>query len=575
MLGWIGNDQSMKMSESSRGQDKKLAVNNNPNLFSMVEHHLACITPVKGGVNKGKTLHPIYGNEIYHIDTYANKEKLKSDERYHLVLLAKNQKGLENLFAITTEAGIHKVKGKTKDFQLVEEQFLDTHGEGIICLSACLGGKIAKLIVAGKYDEAKKLAWHFNGIFEEFYLEIQPHDMLPEQVLVNNALLQMHKETGIPLVITSDSHYVRKEDKEYHDILKEIDHMKGFVTNSYMWTPDELIDWCNKNGVPLEAIENTAKIADSCVADITPTDPKGLMPSFPCPPGYTEDSYLIKLTNEGMLHRFKVNKKIKDIRPYISRMNYELSIITQMGFSGYFLILWDWFKWCKQNDVLLGPGRGSAAGSVVAYFLDITKIDPIEHGLMFERFLNPQRIEEPDIDTDVSKVDRPKAIAYLQSKYGADYVCQIATFGQYRLKNTIKAVLSSEKGYTAEFQNSITRQIPDLLSGNAVTYDFLEDVVNKPEKHDDLKDSEIAQCNRVYDMLQDLFAKYPDVEKAVKKICGAISSIGAHAGGVVISSKPLSKHIPLMKGGAAAVLNVSQFNMDGVHYFHGLSLGHS
>ena len=396
MLGWIGNDQSMKMSESSRGQDKKLAVNNNPNLFSMVEHHLACITPVKGGVNKGKTLHPIYGNEIYHIDTYANKEKLKSDERYHLVLLAKNQKGLENLFAITTEAGIHKVKGKTKDFQLVEEQFLDTHGEGIICLSACLGGKIAKLIVAGKYDEAKKLAWHFNGIFEEFYLEIQPHDMLPEQVLVNNALLQMHKETGIPLVITSDSHYVRKEDKEYHDILKEIDHMKGFVTNSYMWTPDELIDWCNKNGVPLEAIENTAKIADSCVADITPTDPKGLMPSFPCPPGYTEDSYLIKLTNEGMLHRFKVNKKIKDIRPYISRMNYELSIITQMGFSGYFLILWDWFKWCKQNDVLLGPGRGSAAGSVVAYFLDITKIDPIENGLIFERFLNPQRIEEPD-----------------------------------------------------------------------------------------------------------------------------------------------------------------------------------
>lgn len=549
-----------------------LAITEHSNMYSLIESHLACVTPQKGGEIKGKTLKPIYGNEIYHVDTYVGKEKFTSKDRYHLVLLAKDQEGLENLFAITTEGGMNKVKGKSKDFQLVEEKYLDDHGKGIIALSGCVGGKVAQHVIAGNYEEAKRLALHFNDIFDEFYLELQPHEF-PDQLLVNEAFLRMSKETGIPLVITSDSHYVYKEDKKYHDIMKQIDFLPPFTTESHMWTPDELITWCNANGVPLEAIENTAKIADKCTADITPKDTKGLMPDYPCPDGHTENSYLIKVANEGLRHRFIVNKNIRDLKKYTRRLNYELSIITQMGFASYFLILWDWFKYCKANDILLGPGRGSGAGSLVAYVLDITKIDPIKNGLVFERFLNPFRIEEPDVDTDISKLDRARAIKYLEEKYGSDHVCQIATYGQYKLKNTIKAVLSAERGYTAEFQNSITKQIPDMLGGEGVTYELLESIVTQPEKHDDLTDREIAQANGCYNMLQELFAEHQDVEYAVKKICGAISSIGAHAGGVVISSKVLKKHIPLMKGGAAAVLNVSQTNMDGIHYLHALIFG--
>lgn len=500
-----------------------LAITEHSNMYSYIESHLACTQPLKGG--NGKTIKCIYGNEIYHIDSYVNKEKITGKERYHLVLLAKNDKGLENLFDITTEAGMNKVKGKTKDFQMVEEKYLDNHGEGIIALSACVGGKIGHYAIKGEYEKAKALAIHFNSIFEEFYLEIQPHDF-PEQKILNDALLRIHNETGIPLVITSDSHYVYDEDKKYHDIMKQIDFLPPFTTKSHLWTPDELITWCNANNIPLSAIENTAKIADSCTADITPKDAKGLMPDFPCPEGYTEDSYLIKLANDGLKYRFSVNNEINDIRPYIKRMNYELDIIIQMGYAGYFLILNDWFRWCKENDVLLGPGRGSAAGSLVCYLLDITKIDPIKNGLIFERFLNPERLDEPDVDTDISKLDRPKAIKYLEDKYGADFVCQIATFGQYKLKNTIKAVLSAERGYTAEFQNSITKQIPDMLGGEGVTYELLESIVTEPEKHDDLTDREIAQATGCYNMLQDLFSEHQDVEYAVKKICGAISSIG-------------------------------------------------
>ncbi len=565
-----------------------LAITDHSNMYAMIDQHLACTQSLKGD-KQNRTLKCIYGNEIYVIEDYDAYENLPAKRspkftqaeldnynhykaRYHLVVLAKGQDGLESLFDITTEAGTHKVKGATKDFQLVEEKYLNKHGKGLIGLSACSAGRIGQLIIAGKYEEAKKWAVHYDTIFDEFYLEIQPHDSYPDQVLINNALIQMNQETGIPLVITSDSHYIYKQDKAYHDIMKQIDNMQGFTTESHMWTPDELIDWCNANGVPLEAIENTAKIADSCTADITPKDTKGLMPEFECPPGYTSDSYLIKVVNEGFKQRFTVNDHMQDIQEYINRLYYELGIIIQMGFADYFLILWDWFKWCKQNDILLGPGRGSAAGSLVAYFLDITKIDPIKNGLIFERFLNPERLDEPDIDTDISKLDRPRAIKYLEDKYGAEFVCQIATFGQYKIKNTIKAVLSAERGFTAEFQNSITKQIPDLLSGNQVTYDFIEDVVNNPEKHDDLKESEVAQCNRVYTMLQDLFTQYPDVGMAVKKLCGAINSIGAHAGGVVISSKVLKKHIPLMKGGASAVLRVCQTNMDGIHYLRGLKI---
>lgn len=553
-----------------------LAITEHSNVFSMVNSHEACTTPLKNDPNK-KTVKPIYGNEIYHVEDLKNIDMTDAKERYHLVLLAKNDKGLENLFEITTHAGLNKCKpGKSrKDFQITDEIFFRKHGEGIIALSACMGGKIGRLIVEGKYEEAKSWALEMDSVFDEFYLEIQPHDTLPEQMLINDALLKINRETGLPLVITSDSHYVKKEDKKYHDLMKQIDFLSPFTVDAHMWTPDELIKWCNTYGVPLEAIENTAKIADKCTADITPKDSKGLMPNFPCPSGYNEDSYLIKLVIEGFKKRFTDNKNITNISEYIVRLNYEIDVITQMGFSGYFLILWDWFLYCKKNKIPLGPGRGSAGGSLVAYCLDITKVDPIKNGLIFERFLNVERIEEPDVDSDVSKLHRTQAIEYLKTKYGAAFVCQIITFGQYKLKNTIKAVLSAERGFTADYQNSITKIIPDTLGDDTVSYKLLEDIVNDPDKYlatDKITDREFAVAVNVYNTLQEVFKENPEVKDAITKLSGAISSTGIHAGGVVISSKPIGKHIPLMKGSDTAVLPVCQTNMDGIHFFRGLKI---
>lgn len=375
-----------------------LAITEHGNAYSTILHHESCVNPIKGDPEK-RTLKPLYGNEIYHIEDLEKEEITTYKQFNHLVLIAKNDIGLKNLFKITTHSGLNKCKpGTKKDFQVTDEKFLAQHGEGIIALSACLGGKLPKLIKENKYEEAKAWAIKMSKVFDEFYLELQPHTTIPEQMVVNDALIKIHKETGLPIVLTTDSHYVKKEDKKYHTLMLQLENPKstGYESENHLYTPEELIDFCNEYNVPLEALENTAKIADLCTADITPKDPKGLMPSYPCPDGHNEDSYLIKLANEGLKRRFEINKDIVEIGDYISRLNYELDIITQMGFSAYFLILWDWFRWCKENKIPLGPGRGSAAGSLVAYTLDITKIDPIKNKLVFERFLNPSRIEEPD-----------------------------------------------------------------------------------------------------------------------------------------------------------------------------------
>ena len=356
-------------------------------MYSNILYHEACVNPLKSDEEK-RTLKPVYGNEIYHTEDLEVSTITSSRDLNHLILLAKNDIGLRNLFKITTHSGLNKMRPSSrsrKDFQVTDEKFIEKHGEGIICLSACLGGKLSKLIMDNKYEEAKNWAIKMSKIFDEFYLEIQPHDTIPEQLIVNDAIMRISKETNIPVVLTTDTHYILKEDKKYHNLMLQMDNAKPYESESHFWTPEELIDFCNKYNIPLEVIENTEKIFNACNADVTPKDPKGLMPNFPCPDGYNEDAYLIKLATEGLKKRFEINKDIKNIREYIVRLNYELDIITQMGFSGYFLILYDWFKWCKENKIPLGPGRGSAAGSLVAYCLDITKIDPIKNGLIFER----------------------------------------------------------------------------------------------------------------------------------------------------------------------------------------------
>ena len=543
------------------------AMTDNSNMYGLIEYHKACINQLES--NSCKKLKPIYGNEIYHINNYIDISKLKYEEIYHLVLLAANDEGLENLYAITTEAGIHKVKLPSYDMPAAEESYLEEHGRGIIALSGGLYSKIGHFIINGQYEEAKDLALYFQNIFDEFYLEILPYDDCDEVMFINKALLKIHKETGLPLVITGDTHYIYKEDKEYQDILKSINNMEISKVNSYMRTPEEMISWCRENDIPLEAVENTGRIADKCSVDITPKDTKSLMPSFKCPKGYIPNSYLKKEIFLGFKKKFLLGNKTSFIKKYIERLNYEYKIITAMGYSSYFLILWDWCRYCKNNDILLGPGRGSCTGSLIAYCLDITNIDPVKNNLIFERFLNPERMDEPDIDTDVASVDRKEAIEYFQNKYGIEYVCQIAAFNKYKIKSTIKAVLSR---YDNKFKNDITKNIPDFLGGESVTYELLEDIKKNPYNHNNLSQREINQGIIIYDKLQKLFTKDPKLEKAVKKICGGISKISIHAGGVVIFSQKIKKHMPLMMGSESAVLLVSQLNMEGIHYLHGLKI---
>lgn len=359
------------------------------NIFSLPKHYDACNNPD----HKERKTKAIYGCEVYHcIDLKNNPD----NHRYHLVLLAKNQEGLTNLYRIVSHGGVNVFKPKQKSFPVTDLEFIKHHGKGIIALTACVGGLIPDLILNGKESEALDYLNLFNQIFDEVYLEVQPHEF-PEQLLVNNKLVEMSLSTQSDLVMTCDSHYIKETDSQYHNILKNMAHQRIFNTNNHLYSGEEMEAYCLKYDIPLEAISNSAKIAHACNVDPKPKDHRALLPVFPCPPGYDEASYLRMLSFKGLKEKLEKNK-VSDPVGYIKKMIYELEIICNAGFAGYFLILGDWFEWCRQNDILCGPGRGSAAGSIVSYALDITKVDPIKNGFFFERFLNPGRLEFPDID---------------------------------------------------------------------------------------------------------------------------------------------------------------------------------
>lgn len=344
-------------------------------------------------VNNGKTLKPIYGVELYHslVDSSTEEKNIK----YHMPIIAKTQEGLTNLYEIASYAGLHMIEGKSKNFPRTDLNNIREFGKGIIGLSGCLGGYIPKLLLQGRYNEAKELAIILNDSFDEFYLELQANDM-PEQKIVNADLLRIHRETDVGIVITCDSHYVYKEDKIAHDILVKIAYGKdGFDDYAHFQTPDEIQKYCIDNDIPLYAMDNTVKIYESCNVELKPKDKKGLMPEFTVPKGYSDDTFLEEIAFKGLFERIKEQGFI-DTKDRVKRLRYELDVVKMQGFSSYFLILWDWVKYCRQNNIIIGPGRGSAAGSLLAYCLKITNIDPITHGLMFERFLNPERKSAPD-----------------------------------------------------------------------------------------------------------------------------------------------------------------------------------
>lgn len=347
----------------------------------------------KGKDSKGNKCNAkaIYGCELYMCETrmYADIK-----ERYHIVVLAKTQEGLSNLYSLVSVGGINAVESRKKKYPRIEESEMKKFGKGLIATSACIGGIIPQLIINGNYQQAKEKALLYNSFFDEFYLEVQPHE-IPEQLLVNQSLIQMSQEIGIPLVITCDTHYIEKQHSVYHDILKFMDHMKGFTTKNYLMSFDEIYNYCIKYNIPLSCITNTVKIAERCNVDPSCKDSKGMLPVFTCPRGYNPDTYLRTLCYDNFFKQIQ-NKGFTNIRYRMNRLNYELDVISSAGFSSYFLILWDWFKRCAEQDILMGPGRGSAAASEVCYLLNITTVDPIYNKFVFERFLNKQRLEYPD-----------------------------------------------------------------------------------------------------------------------------------------------------------------------------------
>lgn len=379
-----------QINANSEHKITSMALTEHGNMFSVV--HLASAT-------KNSEVKPIYGVEMYHVMTDEQLGTYKSKSTSHLVLLAKNDIGYKNIMKISTHGAQHASSHRF----ITSLESMKGLGEGVICLTACFGGHTAQSLFKGEDDVAESFVNELKDIFEEVYLEIQPHKGFPSQLVVNEKMKELSKKTNIPIVLTTDTHYVEKEDGEYRDLLmftkKEEDEEDGDseYCNLHVHTVEELIEFCDEFGFSHDVLSITDEIAKRCSVTIGTDDPMALMPHYECPDSHTEASYLRKLSTEGLKFRLELAPELTyPVSDYIVRLEYELDVIVKMGFSGYFLILWDWFNWCRKEKILLGPGRGSAAGSLVAYVLDITKVDPIENGLIFERFLNVERIELPD-----------------------------------------------------------------------------------------------------------------------------------------------------------------------------------
>ena len=410
---------------------------------------------------KSQGINPILGCEVYVApNSRFDREVTGGDDRYyHLVLLAENNQGYANLMKIVSKGFVEGYYYKPR----VDKSLLREYHEGIIALSACLAGEVQRYIVKGLYDEAKKTALEYRDIFGEnnYFLELQDHG-IPDQTLVNQQLLKMSSETGIPLVATNDVHYTYAEDAKAHDILLCIQTGKKLADENrmryeggqyYVKSPEEM-----EKLFPfaLQALDNTQKIADRCSVEIEFGVTK--LPKFDVPEGYTSWEYLQKLCWEGLEKRYGTpSEELKE------RLEYELNTIKNMGYVDYFLIVWDFIKYAKDHGIAVGPGRGSAAGSIVSYCLGITTIDPIRYQLLFERFLNPERVSMPDIDVDFCFERRQEVIDYVVRKYGKDRVVQIVTFGTLAARGVIRDV-GRVMDLPYAFVDSIAKMIPQELN---------------------------------------------------------------------------------------------------------------
>ncbi len=463
----------------------------------------------------------IIGCEVYVAPrTMEDRVYKVDDNNYHLVLLCKDRKGYENLCFLVSQAFLHGFYGKPR----VDLQLLEKHHEGLIALSACLAGAIPQRLMDEDYEAAKEYALKLSRIFGEdnFYLEMQDHG-IEEQRPVNQGIMRLSRETGLPLVITNDAHYLRREDAKMHDVLlciqtgKTVDtpgRMKFQTEEFYLKSEEELRELfpnCD------EAFENTARIAQRCNVDFAFNQYH--LPSFPVPEGYTNEEYFRKLCMDGFQERYQ-----NPPEGYLERLEYEIGVISRMGYVNYYLIVWDFIRFAKESGIPVGPGRGSGAASIVAYCMHITEVDPMKYALIFERFLNPERVSMPDFDTDFCQERRGEVIDYVVQKYGADHVAQIATFGTMAARGAIRDV-----GRVLNFSYAETDVVAKLVPTMPL-HITLKEALNVSPKLKEMYDAD----ERVRLLID-----------TAMRLEGMPRNTSTHAAGVVITADPVCSYVPL------------------------------
>ncbi len=507
-----------------RGQNA-VAITDHGNLFGAVDFYK---TAKKHGIK------PIIGCEVY-VAARSRFDKVHGvdSNRHHLVLLCENETGYKNLIKLVSSAWVDGFYTKPR----IDRELLEKHHEGLIALSACLAGEIPKLILNSEYLKAKETALWYSNLFgkDHYYLEMQNHN-IPEQSIVNEALIRLSNETGIPLVATNDVHYVNREDAYTQKILiciatnhtvDEENSLEFTSDNFYLKTEDEMKGLFSKT--PL-ALENTQKIADMCSFDFEFGKTK--LPNFIVPDGFTHYEYFKKKCYDGLKKRYGENPD----SVYVDRLEYELSVIENMGYVDYFLIVADFIQYARDNGIPVGPGRGSGAGSICAYCMGITNIDPIKYNLIFERFLNPERVSMPDIDVDFCYERRQEVIDYVIDKYGYDHVSQIITFGTMAARAAIRDV-GRAMGMPYAVVDNVAKKIPRTLG---IT---IEKALNESEELKALYESD---------------EKTKELIDTAKSVEGMPRNSSTHAAGIVITDRPVSDYVPLAKNDESVL---TQFTM--------------
>jgi DNA polymerase-3 subunit alpha len=494
---------------------------------------------------------PILGVEAY----IAPRDRFSKEngERYnHLILLVENQTGWKNLIKLVSKAHLEGFYYKPR----MDKDLLREYHEGLIALSACLGGEVARALAADRYEEAKRIALEHQEIFgkENYFLEIQKHPGIPESEKIEPMLVKLSEETGIPLVATQDSHYTHSEDAEYHDVLLAVqtgnqltddDRMTMKSDDFSILSPEAMAEKFASIPGGAEAVARTHEIAERCNVELELIPPYGhgtyLLPEFPKPDGKTANAYMRELIEERLSDKYPAAAQTKEMR---DRLEYEIGVIEKTGFADYFLIVQDLIHWAKVHGIAVGPGRGSAAGSIVSYVLDITDIDPLAYGLLFERFLNPERISMPDIDIDFADSRREEVLAYAREKYGEDHVARIITFGTMAARAAIRDA-GRAMGYSYAFCDQIAKLIP----------------FNPTQG---MKEGWLDECLKKVQELKQIYDTNPEAKKLIdtaRHLEGVARHASVHACGTVIAKDPLMERAPLQFAPGEEDIIITQFDM--------------